>query len=61
MKHFSRNLIIFIIPIIIICLIIEICDRKIPNTYKYKYEWMQQNADNVETLVIYILPKSANF
>lgn len=31
---------------------IEICDRKLPNAYKYKYEWMQQNANDVETLVL---------
>jgi hypothetical protein len=31
---------------------IEICDRKLPNTYKYKYEWMQKNANEVETLIL---------
>lgn len=26
--------------------------RQIPNPYKYKYTWMQKNADSVETLVL---------
>lgn len=52
MKRFARYITIFVFPIIVICITIEICVRSFPNAYKYKYEWMQRNADSVETLVL---------
>ena len=36
----------------VISITMEIFVRQIPNTYKYKYDWMQENAGRVETLVL---------
>ena len=52
MKYFIKYITLFCIPVIIVIIAIEICDRRLPNTYKFKYEWMQQNANEVETLIL---------
>lgn len=51
MKKFLECFVIFIIPIIIILIPIEYLLRQLPNPYTFKYEWMQNNAKNVEVLV----------
>lgn len=51
MKRFLITSSIFLIPIIIAAVFTEIALRSVPNPYKYKYEWMQKNAEDVETLV----------
>lgn len=38
-------------PIIAAAIPVEWMIRQVPNPYKYKYEWMQKNAERVETLV----------
>ena len=40
MKKFIKRLIIFLIPILILFILLEYAIRQIPNTYKYKNEWM---------------------
>ena len=52
MKQFIKNITLFCIPILALMITVEICDRKLPNTYRYKYEWMQENASEVETLIL---------
>ena len=52
MKQFLKYLTLFCIPVLAVLIIVEICDRKLPNTYRYKYEWMQRNAAEVETLIL---------
>lgn len=52
MKNFIKQLVIFIIPLIVIFIILEYAIRQIPNTYKYKNEWMLQHADNLNTLIV---------
>lgn len=51
MKQFLKYCIFFIFPIIVIAIPIEYLLRQIPNSYKYKYDWMQKNAEEVEILV----------
>ena len=51
MKRFFKQLLLFLLPFPIIAAILEYEIRQIPNPYKYKYEWMQNNAADVETLV----------
>ena len=51
MKRFLNNSALFLLPILGTLILIELALRSVPNPYKYKYEWMQKNAENVETLV----------
>lgn len=52
MKSFLKNLLLFALPIVVISLSLECIVRHAPNVYKYKYQWMQENVENVETLVL---------
>ena len=52
MNKFLRYSILFVLPIVILSIPLEIMLRTVPNPYKYKYEWMQQNAEEVETIVL---------
>jgi hypothetical protein len=51
MKKFLKNCTLFLIPFVVAAILAEIALRSTPNSYRYKYQWMQENADNVETLV----------
>lgn len=51
MKRFLIYCSLFFLPFIISAIPLELKLRKVPNPYKFKYEWMQKNAPNVETLV----------
>ena len=51
MKKFIRYCALFVLPILIAALPVEYLIRQVPNPYKYKYEWMQRNAEDVEVLV----------
>lgn len=51
MKKFLKYSLLFLIPVIVFLVSTEYLLRQFPIPYKYKYEWMQKNADNVETLV----------
>ena len=51
MKRFIIAFTCFVVPIIIIGIVAEFCLRKLPNSYKLKYEWMQEHSNDVETLV----------
>lgn len=51
MKKFLRYCTLFALPILIAALPVEYIIRQVPNPYKYKYEWMQRNAEDVEVLV----------
>lgn len=39
-------------PVLLTSFILEIVARSVPNPYKYKYEWMQAHAKEVNTLVL---------
>lgn len=52
MKKFLTNITLFSIPVFVLAITMEEIARKVPNPYQYKYEWMQEHADSVETLVL---------
>lgn len=51
MKKFLRYCVYFVLPILTAAIPVEYLIRQVPNPYKYKYEWMQNNAEDVEVLV----------
>ena len=51
MKKFLKYCLFFVLPLLIAAIPMEYMIRQVPNPYKYKYEWMQKNADDVEILV----------
>lgn len=51
MNKFIKYSFCFALPLIIGFFSIEHLIRQVPNPYKYKYNWMQKNAENVETLI----------
>ena len=52
MNKFIKYSFWFALPLIIGFFSIEYLIREEPNPYKFKYDWMQKNAENVETLVL---------
>ena len=52
MKKFLKYSLFFILPLLIAAIPVEHMIRQVPNPYKYKYEWMQKNAEDVEILVL---------
>lgn len=51
MKHFLRQSLLFLIPVLLTAIAAEMMLRQVPSPYRYKYEWMEQHADSVETLI----------
>lgn len=51
MKKYLTNGLFFVLPLLIVAIILEYKLRQVPNPYKYKYEWMQKNAEDVEILI----------
>lgn len=52
MKRFLKSCIVFVLPIVLTVAALELLLRSLPNTYKYKYEWMKANAEKVETIIL---------
>lgn len=52
MKKFLKYSLFFVLPLLIAAIPVEYMIRQVPNPYKYKYEWMQKNAEDVEILVL---------
>lgn len=52
MNRFLKLLAIILFPMLVFAVFTETLLRTAPNVYKYKYEWMQENAENVEVLVL---------
>ena len=52
MRKFLISCIVFIVPILVVTISLEIILRNLPNTYRYKYKWMMENAGNVEIIVL---------
>jgi hypothetical protein len=51
MKKFVKHIAWFVLPVVFLLLAGELYMRSIPNIYRYKEEWMQAHAGEVETLV----------
>lgn len=52
MKKFLITILAFFIPVLFVLAGLEYMVRKVPNEYQYKAEWMEKNADRVETLIL---------
>ena len=52
MRRFYIAVILFMLPIFVFMGGAEFAARQIPNYYSYKYNWMDQHAEEVETLVL---------
>ena len=52
MKSFLLRLSLFLLPIAILAVAGEAYVRSLPNSYRLKGEWMRQNADSVEVLIL---------
>lgn len=52
MKEFYSKLLIFILPLIVIGVVLEIAMRNIPNDYQIKADYLSENASEVECLIL---------
>lgn len=52
MKKFLKKILFFVIPLIIVFAVLEVYVRSIPNSYKYKYDYMKSHAHELNTLVL---------
>ena len=52
MKRFYIAVFLFMLPIFVFIGGTEYAVRQIPNEYKYKNDWMEQHAEEVETLIL---------
>lgn len=52
MKKFLIRTLIFIVPLIALCLMAEAYTRQIPNAYSYKFSFMSRNSANIKTLIL---------
>lgn len=51
MNRFVKHIAWFVLPVVFLLLAAELYMRSIPNIYRYKEDWMQEHAGEVETLV----------
>lgn len=52
MRKFVLKTLYFSIPILGLVLALEMALRNIPNNYRYKNEYLKQNAESIETLIL---------
>ncbi|BAO76630.1 hypothetical protein [Winogradskyella sp. PG-2] len=52
MKLFLRRIFFLIVPIAFICCVVEYAIRQIPNAYKIKAEYLRENSNAIETLIL---------
>lgn len=52
MRRFYIAVILFVLPIFVFMSGAEFAARQIPNYYSYKYDWMDQHAEEAETLIL---------
>ena len=52
MKRFLRNIIWFVLPLLLIAMAIEFVAEAIPNSYTYKREYMEQYSGQIQTLIL---------
>lgn len=52
MKQFFFHLLKIIVPIVLFFLVLEIAIRKIPNDYQLKKEYLNQNKNKINTLIL---------
>lgn len=52
MRRFVRSTLLFLLPLLVLLVAAEAYMRSLPNTYRYKDEWMWRNGDRVSTLLL---------
>lgn len=52
MKRFIKKTLLFLLPIFVLGFIMELFLRNISNDYQYKKEYLDQNAHEIETLIL---------
>lgn len=52
MKKFLLTLSLFLLPVLVLMVSLEIYMRSLPNVYRYKEEWMWQHGERVSTLLL---------
>ena len=52
MKKFLRNIGLFILPIVVVGVGLEILAESIPNSYTYKREYIEQHGAQIRTLIL---------
>ena len=52
MKRFLRNIALFVMPLLIIAVVLEIVAESLPNSYTYKRTYMEQHAGEIQTLFL---------
>ena len=52
MRKFTKRVLAFSLPILIASVVLELLLRSIPNDYSNKQEYLENNADKIETLIL---------
>lgn len=52
MQTFLKKILLYLLPIAILAIGLEIYVDSIPNSYTYKRQYMEQHADEIQTLVL---------
>lgn len=52
MKQFNVKFLLMIIPVLGLLVIMEVLYRQVPNDYKYKAEYLNEHAEEIETLLL---------
>ncbi len=52
MKKFFTNVFLFLLPLFVLLVGVELVARSIPNNFRYKTEWMDKNKESVQILVL---------
>jgi hypothetical protein len=49
-RFIKKVVYLFIIPVVILCILLEFLIRRIPNDYYYKNKWLSENSGNLQIL-----------
>ena len=52
MTHFIKKIVLYLLPIALLAIGLEIYVESIPNSYTYKRQYMEQHASEIQTLVL---------
>lgn len=52
MKRFIRITLVFLLPLIVIAIVSESFTRSLPNSYKYKHDYIQKNGEGIKTMIL---------
>lgn len=52
MRKFLRHIGLFLLPIVLVAMILECIAERIPNSYTYKHQYMEQHAAHIQTLIL---------